>query len=202
MLILTHKDFNKDNFLVSLEGKNLNKLFSVLKFKTNTINILNNNLGLLIETSEHLSVKNLKESQRHLIPLNDFGNAWNYFISSALTLIYYKDFANLDSLPNRFKSKNFLKSIMGFVEKQCAQGINHYHIVKLLWLIYERGKNYDLEFVIYCIKNPNNILRYTLYELMNPEMGNRSLSSRIEKLNHFGETIISVYQKQINDSKN
>ncbi len=200
--VLMQKEFNAENFLVSEEGENLKKLLSILKFKTNSTKFLISNLGLLIDTSENLSLDILKESPKNLIPLDDFGKAWSYFISSVLTLLYYKDNCEFESLPKGFRSENFLKSIMDFIEKQCAQGINYFHIVKLLWLIYEKCKNNALEFLIYCIKNPQINLRYTLNQLMIPETGDGNLDSRLEKLFQYRDSMISVHQKRLNESKN
>ena len=195
--ILVQKEFNKINFSASKEGQDLKKLMPYLKLKKESMRVLQSNLGLFIDTSEKFPLEICKGGSKQLIPLDDFGKAWSYFISSILTLLYYEEFNEFKNIPQGFRSDNFQKSILNFVEKQCSNGINHFHIVKLLWLVYKM-KNIDpLKFIIYCIKNPQNILRYILNQLMIPEIDKDNLNRRLEKIPHYRDTLISVYKKKI-----
>ncbi|GIT09281.1 MAG: hypothetical protein CM1200mP30_29110 [Pseudomonadota bacterium] len=45
--------------------------------------------------------------------------------------IYFQDSVNSAGLPQGFNVDNYTKSILGYVDKQCSRGINHFHIVKL-----------------------------------------------------------------------
>ena len=56
-------------------------------------------------------------------------------------MIYYKDSENSTDLPKGFNADNYAKSILGYVEKQCFRGINYFHIVKLLWIIFDKNLN-------------------------------------------------------------
>ena len=187
---------NNRNFLESVDGKNLKKLIYILKYRTNSLRMLENNLGIFLEAGENLSNKITNEKLRHYIPLRDLCNAWSYFISYILTLHYYREFAHYKPLAKGFNSDNFLKSILNFVEKKCSEGINHFHIAKLLWLLYENEKKYSLEFVIFCIKKPENILRYILHQVMLPENAKKNLEIRLRKLNTYRDALNSVYQKR------
>ncbi|GIT70318.1 MAG: hypothetical protein Ct9H300mP28_01320 [Pseudomonadota bacterium] len=73
--------------------------------------------------------------------MDEFKTAWSYFIASVLTLIYYQESDKSPGLPQGFNADNYTKSILGYVDKQCSRGINHFHIVKLLWLIYDEKQN-------------------------------------------------------------
>ena len=187
---------NNRNFLESVDGKNLKKLIYILKYRTNSLRMLENNLGIFLEAGENLSSKITNEKLRHYIPLGDLCNAWSYFISYILTLHYYREFAHFKPLAKGFNSDNFLKSILNFVEKKCYEGINHFHIAKLLWLLYENEKTYSLEFVIFCIKKPENILRYILHQVILPENEKKNIEIRLRKLNNYRDALNSVYQKR------
>jgi len=199
--ILVQHDFNKNKFSESMEGQNIKKLLPYLKYQKESIKILQSNLGLLIDTSEKLSLEICKDNSKHLVPLEDFGKAWSYFISSILTMLYYKEFSEFESTTQGFRSVNFEKSILKFVEKQCSNGINHFHIVKLLWLVYKKENTDPLKFLIHCIKNPQNILRYILHQLMIPEIGEDDLNIRLEKIPNYSDTLISVYKKRLKRDK-
>ena len=115
-----------------------------------------------------------------------------------MTLKYYKEFSQFETLLKGFKSDNFLKSILKFVDKKSSEGINHFHIVKLFWLLYKNEKTYSLEFIIFCIKKPQNILRYILHQVMLPETDKNNLKIRLRKLPKYRDALISVYQKRFN----
>ena len=60
-------------------------------------------------------------SKDNCFPLDEFKTAWNYFIASVLTLIYYQDSVNSNDLPQGFNAENYTKSILGYVDKQCSE---------------------------------------------------------------------------------
>ena len=91
---------------------------------------------------------------------------------------------------------------MEFVDRQCSLGINHFHIVKLLLLIYEEIGTDAINFLLYCVQKPQDILRYTLYLTMRPQTENISLERRLEKLFQYRDAWISVYQNRLNESGN
>ena len=192
------KELKKGDFIESLEGQRLKKLLNILKFKKTPIETLQSNLGVLLEMSEELSLQNsTKEKPRQLVPIEDLSKAWSYFISSILTLFFYKEFTNFSRLPQEFSSENFLKSILKFVEKQCALGINYFHIIKLLLLIYEKKEVDSLEFIIYSLEKPQNILRYTLHQLMLPKIENENLKDRLKKLPQYRDAWIAAYHNRM-----
>jgi hypothetical protein len=136
--------------------------------------------------------------QRQLIPLDDFRKAWSYFCSSVLTLLYYQEFTESAGLPQGFRADNYFKSILEFVDRQCSRGINHFHIVKLLCLIYEKNPENDaLRFILYCIQNPQDILRYTLHQVMRPQSDKTHVKRRLEKLPDYGDALITAYQNRL-----
>jgi len=194
--ILKNQELNNKKFTDSEENKNLKKILPSLTFRKNSLKVLQSNLGLLIDLSENINFKDKNINKRHYVPIDDLRKAWSYFCSSVLTLLYYEKFSNYDTLPKGFKSDKFLNSILNFIEKKCLQGINHFHIVKLFWILYEKEKNDGLKFVIYCINKPQNILRYILYQLMIPEIGSNNMNNRLEKLKKFSDALISVYKKR------
>ena len=115
-----------------------------------------------------------------------------------LTLLYYQEFTESAGLPQGFRADNYLKSIWEFVDRQCSRGINHFHIVRLLWLIYEKNPENDaLTFILYCIQNPQDILRYTLHQVMRPQTDKTPVKRRLEKLPHYGEALITAYQNRL-----
>ena len=84
------------------------------------------------------------------------------------------------------------------MDRQCSRGINYFHIVKLLWHIYEKNPENDaLTFILYCIQNPQDILRYTLHQVMRPQTDKTSVKRRLEKLRHYGEALITAYQNRL-----
>ena len=136
--------------------------------------------------------------QRQMFPLDEFKTAWSYFIASVLTLIYFQDSVNSAGLPQGFNVDNYTKSILGYVDKQCSRGINHFHIVKLLWLIYDEKKDSDaLTFLVFCLQNPQEILRFLLHQVMRNQSGSSSLERRLEKLPHYGKTWINAFHNRL-----
>jgi hypothetical protein len=145
LLAGTENISKEKSFKTNETGQRLKKLLSVLKFRRSEIKATQTTIGIFLEISEQSvtgSEADLTE-QRQLFPLDEFKTAWNYFISSVLTLIYYKDSNNATDLPQGFNADNYTKSILGYVDKQCFQGINYFHIVKLLWIIFD--KNFEFQ---------------------------------------------------------
>ncbi len=187
-------------FLESADGLRLKRLMSVMKFRLPAIKSIQSSLGVLLDTNEETVLQAEPDTvpQRQLIPLDDFRKAWSYFCSSVLTLLYYQEFTESAGLPQGFRADNYLKSILEFVDRQCSRGINHFHIVRLLWLIYEKNPENDaLTFILYCIQNPQDILRYTLHQVMRPQTDKTPVKRRLEKLPHYGEALITAYQNRL-----
>ena len=142
-----------------------------------------------------------RDKQRQLFPLNEFKTAWSYFIASVLTLIYYQESVNSAGLPQGFNAENYTKSILGYVDKQCSRGINYFHIVKMLWLIFdEKQDSGALTFLVFCLQNPQEILRFLLHLVMRTKSGNLSLERRLEKLPHYGKTWITAFQNRLDEA--
>lgn len=142
------------------------------------------------------------ETPRQLVPLDEFSKAWSYFISSILTMQYYQQSSASATLPQGFRTENYLKSILEFVDQQCSRGINHFHIVKLLWLVYKEKGTDALPFLLYCLQKPQDILRYTLHLTMRPQTENSRLEKRLEKLPQYRDAWIAAYQNRLNESGN
>ncbi len=187
-----------DSYLKKTDGPCLKKLISVLKYRYPAIVGLKDTLGIILELFEqNISENNASKSTRQSIPLDDYSKAWSYFISSILSMHYYENSNASEVLPQGFNAENYLKSILEFVDKQCSSGINHFHIVKLLWMIYEEKNDVSLEFLIHSIQNPRDILRYTLSQTMRPKTKKVSIEKRINKLLNYRDAWISVYQNSI-----
>jgi len=187
-------------FLESSDGLRLKRLMSVVKFRLPAVKSIQSSLGVLLDANEETVLQAEPDTvpQRQLIPLDDFRKAWSYFCSSVLTLLYYQEFTESAGLPQGFRADNYLKSILEFVDRQCSRGINHFHIVRLLWLIYEKNPENDaLTFILYCIQNPQDILRYSLHQVMRPQTDKTPVKRRLEKLPHYGEALITVYQNRL-----
>ena len=171
-----------------------------MNFRLPAIKSIQSSLGVLLDTSEQTVLQTEPDTayQRQLIPLDDFGKAWSYFCASVLTLLYYQEFNESAGLPQGFRADNYLKSIMEFVDRQCSRGINHFHIVKLFWLIYKKiPENDALTFILYCIQNPQDILRYTLHQIMRPQSDKTPVKRRLEKLPDYGDALITAYQNRL-----
>ena len=203
--LLTNEENNsKENIIKKTETVNrLKKLLAILKHRTTEIKTLQNVLGILLEISEQ-SVTDTEANaieQRQFFPLDEFKAAWCYFIASVLTLIYYQDGVNSASLPQGFNAENYTKSILGYVDKQCSRGINYFHIVKLLWLIYDEKLNSDpLAFLLFCLQNPGDILRFILHQVIRPQSGKLSLERRLEKLPDYVRAWITAFQNRLDDA--
>ena len=129
----------------STDYQRLKKLLSVLKYRTPAIDGLKSTLGVILDLNEQSLLENkADETPRQLIPLDDLNKAWSYFISSILSMQYYQQPSASATLPQGFRPDNYMSSIMEFVDRQCSLGINHFHIVKLLLLIYEVNRMYTL----------------------------------------------------------
>ena len=171
-----------------------------MKHRTPAVKGLQSVLGVLLDTSEQYVLQTSEtDKPRQLVPLDDFSKAWSYFISSILTMLYYQEPSASSTLPQGFRTDNFLKSILKFVDRQSIRGINHFHIVKLLWLVYEEKEADDLTFLLFCIQKPQDILRYTLALTMRPVTEKTSLEKRLEKLPQYRDAWISAYQNRINE---
>ena len=199
---LSRQEESSEKFMESADEQRLKKLLPVLKFRAPAIKRLQSVLGVLLDTSELyvLQTKNT-ETPRQVVPLDDFSKAWSYFISTKLTLLYYQESSASATLPQGFRTDNYLKSILEFVDRQCSRGINHFHIVKLLWLVYEEKGTDALEFMLFCIQNPLDILRYTLHQTMRPLAANTNLEKRLGKLPQYRDALISAYQNRFAESE-
>lgn len=199
---LSRQEESSEKFMESADEQRLKKLLPVLKFRAPAIKRLQSVLGVLLDTSELyvLQTKNT-ETPRQVVPLDDFSKAWSYFISTKLTLLYYQESSASATLPQGFRTDNYLKSILEFVDRQCSRGINHFHIVKLLWLVYEEKGTDALEFMLFCIQNPLDILRYTLHQTMRPLAANSNLEKRLGKLPQYRDALISAYQNRFAESE-
>jgi len=187
-------------FLESDDALHLKTILSVLKFRLPEIKSIQSFLGVLLDIRENTVLKSEPEAsyKKQYLPLNDFRKAWSYFSASVLTLLYYKKFSESAGLPQGFRADNYLKSILEFVDKQCSLGVNYYHIVKLLWLIYKKLPEKDaLGFMLYCIQNPQDILRYTLHQVMRPLSDKSTIKRRLEKLPDYRDALITAYQNRI-----
>ena len=174
-----------------------------MKYRAPAIKGLQSTLGVLLDLSEQSAPKTTDhENHRQLVPLDDFSKAWSYFISSILSMLYYQQSSASATLPQGFRTENYLKSILKFVDRQCSRGINHFHIVKLLWLVYEEKGTDALPFLLYCVQKPQDILRYTLHLTMRPQTENISLEKRLGKLSQYRDAWIAAYQNRLNESEN
>ena len=192
-----------DDFNESTDRQRLKKLLPVLKYRAPAIEGLQGTLGVMLDISEQLLPKTKdNETPRQLVPLDDFSKAWSYFISSILSMLYYQQSSASATLPQGFRTDNYVKSILKFVDGQCSLGINHFHIVKLLWLVYEEKGTDALPFLLYCVQKPQDILRYTLHLTMRPQTENISLEKRLEKLPQYRDAWISAYQNRLNETGN
>ena len=200
---LAFQEKRSDSFKESADGKRLKKLLPVLKYRAPAIKGLQSTLGVLLGLSEESAPKNTdNENHRQLVPLDDFSKAWSYFISSILSMLYYQQSSASATLPQGFRTENYLKSILKFVDRQCSRGINHFHIVKLLWLVYEKKGTDTLPFLLYCVQKPQDILRYTLHLTMRKQTEQISIEKRLEKLPQYRDAWISSYQNRLNESEN
>ena len=200
---LAFQEKRSDSFKESADGQRLKKLLPVLKYRAPAIKGLQSTLGVLLGLSEESAPKNTdNENHRQLVPLDDFSKAWSYFISSILSMLYYQQSSASATLPQGFRTENYLKSILKFVDRQCSRGINHFHIVKLLWLVYEKKGTDPLPFLLYCVQKPQDILRYTLHLTMRTQTEQISIEKRLEKLPQYRDAWISTYQNRLNESGN
>jgi hypothetical protein len=117
-------------------------------------------------------------------------------------MLYYQQSSASATLPKGFRTENYLKSILKFVDRQCSRGINYFHIVKLLWLVYEKKGTDALPFLLYCFQKPQDILRYTLHLTMRTQTEQISIEKRLEKLPQYRDAWISTYQNRLNESEN
>lgn len=197
------QELKPDGFLESADGQRLKKLLPVLKFRAPSIKRMQNSIGVLLDLSEQ-SVQQAESdtvNQRQLLPLDDFRKAWSYFSASVLTLLYYQESPESSGLLKGFRADNYLKSIQEFVDQQCSHGINHFHIIKLLWLVYEKRQDSEaLTFVLYCIQNPQDILRYTLHQVMRPQTEKTPVEHRLEKLPQYRDALIAVYKNRLREA--
>ena len=200
---LAFQEKRSDSFKESADGQRLKKLLPVLKYRAPAIKGLQSTLGVLLDLSEQSAPKTTdNENHRQLVPLDDFSKAWSYFISSILSMLYYQQSSASATLPQGFRTENYLKSILKFVDRQCSRGINHYHIVKLLWLVYEQKGTDALPFLLYCVQKPQDILRYTLHLTMRTQTEQISIEKRLEKLPQYRDAWMSTYQSRLNESGN
>ena len=192
-----------DSFKESADAQRLKKLLAVLKYRAPALEGLQSTLGIMLDLSEQSLPKSKdNETPRQLVPLDDFSKAWSYFISAILTMHYYQQDSASATLPQGFRTENYLKSILEFVDRQCSRGINHFHIVKLFWLVYEEKGTDALPFLLYCVQKPQDILRYTLHLTMRPQTENSNLEKRLEKLPQYRDAWIAAYQNRLNESGN
>ena len=192
-----------DSFKESADAQRLKKLLAVLKYRAPALVGLQSTLGIMLDLSEQSLPKSKdNETARQLVPLDDFSKAWSYFISAILTMHYYQQDSASATLPQGFRTENYLKSILEFVDRQCSRGINHFHIVKLFWLVYEEKGTDALPFLLYCVQKPQDILRYTLHLTMRPQTENSNLEKRLEKLPQYRDAWIAAYQNRLNESGN
>jgi len=200
---LAFQEKRSDSFKESADGQRLKKLLPVLKYRAPAIKGLQSTLGVLLDLSEQSAPKTTdNENHRQLVPLDDFSKAWSYFISSILSMLYYQQSSASATLPQGFRTENYLKSILKFVDWQCSRGINHFHIVKLLWLVYEKKGTDPLPFLLYCVQKPQDILRYTLHLTMRTQTEQISIEKRLEKLPQYRDAWMSTYQSRLNESGN
>ena len=200
---LAFQEKRSDSFKESADGQRLKKLLPVLKYRAPAIKGLQSTLGVLLDLSEQSAPKTTdNENHRQLVPLDDFSKAWSYFISSILSMLYYQQSSASATLPKGFRTENYLKSILKFVDRQCSRGINYFHIVKLLWLVYEKKGTDALPFLLYCFQKPQDILRYTLHLTMRTPTEQISIEKRLEKLPQYRDAWISTYQNRLNESEN
>ena len=193
------KDSNKTNETIT----RMKKLLAVLKYHKNGIKSTQNMLGVLLEIRDQKvnSVEPDEFEPRQLFPLDEFKTAWSYFISTLLTLIYYQDSANSAGLPQGFHAENYTKSILRYVDQQCSRGVNFFHIVKLFWIIYDEKLNSDaLKFLLFCLQNPNDIMRFILNQVMRPQSVSLPLEKRFEKLPQYGKAWIIAYQNRLDNT--
>jgi len=192
-----------DSFKESADAQRLKKLLAVLKYRAPALVGLQSTLGIMLDLSEQSLPKSKdNEAPRQLVPLDDFSKAWSYFISAILTMHYYQQASASATLPQGFRTENYLKSILEFIDRQCSRGINHFHIVKLLWLVYEEKGTEALPFLLYCVQKPQDILRYSLHLTMRPQTENSNLEKRLEKLPQYRDAWIAAYQNRLNESGN
>ncbi len=203
--ILTRGENNskEDNIKTNETVKRLEKLLVVLKYHKTEIKTAQSMLSFLLEISEKTvsGAETDVVKPRQLFPLDEFKTAWSYFISSLLTLFYYQDSINSAGLPQGFHAENYTKSILRYVDNQCSTGINYFHIVKLLWLIYDEKLNSDaLQFLIFCLKNPNDILRFIIHQVMRPQSESLPLERRLEKLPQYRKAWITAFQNRLDNA--
>ena len=203
LLISREKNLKTDHIKKNEIEQRLKKLLAVLKYHKTGIKTAQNMLGVLLELSHKLASVGQADSAvpRQKFPMEEFKTAWSYFIASLLTLIYYKDSVNSTDLPQGFHAENYTKSILRYVDKQCLRGINYFHIVKLLWLIYEEKMNSDaLKFLLFCLQNPNDILCFILNQVMRPQSKSLPLEKRLEKLPNYRNAWITAFQNRLDNA--
>ena len=203
-ILTNEKKDSKEDSIKKVEAiKLLKNLLATIKYRTTEIKTKKSALGVLLGISEQ-SVPNSKTDEiehRQAFPFDEFKTAWKYFIASVLTLIYYKESTNSSGLPQGFNAENYTNSILEYVNKQCSRGINHFHIVKLLWLIYDEKLNSDsLKFLLFCLQNPQEILCFILNRVMCPQSVNSSLERRIEKLHNYRKAWITAFQNRLEEA--
>ena len=54
--------------------------------------------------------------------------------------------------------------------------------------------------MLYCIQNPQDILRYILHQVMRPHTEKEPVERRLEKLPQYRDALITVYKNRLRDA--
>ena len=73
---------------------------------------------------------------------------------------------------------------------------------KMNLLIEGKKKSDALKFLLFCLQNPHEILRFILHQVMLPHSGSLSLERRLEKLPHYGKSWITAFQNRLDNDSN
>ena len=57
-----------------------------------------------------------------------------------------------------------------------------------------------LKFILFCLQNPNENLRFILNQVMLPQSGSLSLDRRLEKLPKYGSAWVTAFQNRLDEA--
>ncbi len=176
--------------------KRLKSLLSLIRFRIPELRQWQTTIGILVDYSEGSA----DQSGRNPLPFDSFQKAWAYFISTMLTREFFLHPQHRSMLPQGFAAEQYMRSINRFINRQTNQGVNYFHLVRLLLLLYEKRAEDALSFLFYNFTNPQTTLRYILHQVSAPLGENESLQKRLEKLPLYRDTLFTVFNRRWQES--
>ena len=164
-------------------------LISNLRLRSKQLQQWRRVLGIIVDTGEELPDSQKKAG----FSVNMLGKAWSYLLSTLLTLEFYLNDLNREFVPVDFSPDHYLGSIHRFIDRQASQGVNAFHAIRLLLLLYEKTPERALEFLHYCLQNPLPTLRYVLDRILSPLIKDESLRKRLDQLPLHSDTLFQAF---------